>query len=144
MPAPAPVAPRGIAVTPLPPAAMPPPAPVPPPSAAPVSPRDEVLAVVEGFYNALSRGDGAQANAFLVPEKRNQGPFEIAGMTRFYSAMREPLRVVGVGRLDPDIVRVQYAYVHQSGRRCDGVADVVVHRVGGRPLIERIRALSGC
>jgi hypothetical protein len=108
------------------------------------SQRDEVLAVVEGFYAALARGDGQQANEFLVPEKRNQGAFEIAAMTRFYSAMSEPLRVIGVGRPDPLVVRVQYAYAHQSGRRCDGVADVTVHRVGGRALIERIRALSGC
>lgn len=134
-----PTAPRGIAVTPLPPTA---PAPVPPP--AQPAPRDEVLAVVEGFYAALARGDGAQANQFLVPDKRNQGAYESAAMTRFYSAMSEPLRVIGVGLIDPLVVRVQYAYTHQSGRRCDGVADVTVNRVGGRALIERIRALSGC
>lgn len=135
---------------PVPPPTLPPPTlpPVQPPPVQPQpaqpAPRDEVLAVVEGFYAALARGDGRQANEFLVPEKRNQGAFEIASMTRFYSAMSEPLRVTGVGRPDPLVVRVQYAYVHQSGRRCDGVADVTVHRVGGRALIERIRALSGC
>lgn len=146
---PTPAPPRGIAVTPLPPADPAPPRPAavaPPPTALPptASPRDEVLAAVEGFYGALGRGDGQTANEFLVPEKRNQGAYEIAAMTRFYSAMREPLRVLGVGRLDPEVVRVQYAYTHQSGRRCDGVADVTVSRVGGRALIERIRALSGC
>ena len=124
------------------------PVPQPEPPSAPrgitVTPRDEVLAVVEGFYAALARGDGQQANEFLVPDKRNRGAYEIASMTRFYSAMSEPLRVIGVGRLDPLVVRVQYAYTHQSGRRCDGVADVTVHRIGGRALIERIRALSGC
>lgn len=117
--------------------------PAPPPRAA-LPQADEVLDLVQGFYAALGQGDGQRANQYLVPEKRNQGPYEIASMTRFYSAMREPLRVVGVGRLDPAVVRVQYTYTHQSGRHCDGVADVTVHRVEDRPLIERIRTLSGC
>jgi len=136
--------PRGIAVTPLPPVQSPP-AQSPPFQSPPTpAPRDEVLAAVEGFYGALGRGDGQRANEFLVPEKRNQGAYEVAAMTRFYSAMSEPLRVLGLGRLDPEVVRVQYAYTHQSGRRCDGVADVTVRRADGRALIERIRALSGC
>ncbi len=128
------------------PAAIPPPIQPKPVQPAPGqgAPQDDVLAVVEGFYAALGRGDGRQANEFLVPEKRNQGAYEIASMSRFYSAMSEPLRVIGVGRIDPLVVRVQYTYAHQSGRRCDGVADVTVHRVGGRALIDRIRALSGC
>ncbi|HYG89502.1 MAG TPA: hypothetical protein VD978_24975 [Azospirillum sp.] len=134
-PDPAPTAPRGIAVAPLPPAQLP---------RVQLQPGDDVLDLVQAFYTALARGDGQQANEYLVPEKRNQDAFEIASMTQFYSAMIEPLRVVGVGRLDPAIVRVQYTYTHQSGRHCDGVADVTAHRVGGRMLIERIRALSGC
>ncbi|WP_109117955.1 hypothetical protein [Azospirillum sp. TSO22-1] len=150
---PRPAAPKGIAVTPLPPApaAPPPPAPAavqptpPPPMAPPpMAPNDAVLAAVEGFYGALAHGDGQRANEFLLPEKRNQGAYEIAAMTRFYSAMREPLQLIGVGRLDPEVVRVRYAYTHQSGRHCDGVADVTVRRIDGRGLIERIRPLSGC
>jgi len=137
---PQPAAPRGIAVTPLPPTA---PAPQTPAAVQPV-PTDAVLAAVEGFYGALARGDGLRANEFLVPEKRNQGAYEAAAMTRFYSAMREPLQLIGIGRLDPEVVRVRYAYTHQSGRRCDGVADVTVRRIDGRALIERIRSLSGC
>lgn len=148
---PRPASPRGIAVTPLPPTVPAPqtpaavqPAPPSPTTAPPMAPNDAVLAAVEGFYGALARGDGQRANEFLVPEKRNQGAYEVAAMTRFYAAMREPLQLIGVGRLDPEVVRVRYAYTHQSGRHCDGVADVTVRRIDGRALIERIRSLSGC
>jgi len=137
---PSPLPPKAFTATPLPPPSAPERS---APTPAPV-PADDAVAVVEAFYAALARGDGRQANEYLVPEKRNQGAYEVAAMTRFYSSMREPLRVVGMGRLDPAIIRVQYTYTHQSGRHCDGVADVTVHRVGGRTLIERIRALSGC
>lgn len=150
-------APRGIEVTPLPdPGTVPPPAapsmaapPVvaAPPTASPspaATPGDAALAAIEGFYGALAQGDGALANSFLMPEKRNQGAYDIAAMSRFYTEMREPLRLLGVGRLDPDVLRVRYAYTHQSGRHCDGVADVTVRYAQGQALIDRIRALAGC
>lgn len=147
-------APRGIEVTPLPgpggsPSSPPPPAvsaPAPAPSrpAPPATPGDAALTAIEGFYGALAQGDGALANTFLMPEKRNQGAYESAAMSRFYGEMREPLQLLGIGRLDPDVLRVRYAYTHQSGRRCDGVADVTVRYADGQALIERIRALSGC
>ncbi|MGQ9372038.1 hypothetical protein [Azospirillum sp. ST 5-10] len=139
-PAPAPTPAPGPAETP----AVAPEA-VPPPAAAvhDAVARDPV-AVVRAFYDALGRADGIAANAYLVPAKRGQGPFDPQAIAAFYGAMAEPLRVLATGRLDPRIVRVRYAWTHRSGRRCDGAADVILTPQDGRLLIERIHSLGGC
>ena len=139
-PAPAPL-PAPVVVRPAPPPAPPVPAPRPPQGN-----RIErtALDAVRGFYEALAQADGARANGFLVPEKRNSGAYEIASLSRFYGAMREPLRLLSAVPLGPDAFRVRYHYVYVNGRVCDGAAEVTLSRREGAPLIERIKALNGC
>lgn len=100
--------------------------------------------VVRAFYDALSRADGVAANSALIPEKRNAGAYEPGAITRYYAAMRAPLRVVALHARDPGLVQVHYTYTHASGRHCDGTADVAITQRDGAPLIERIKALNGC
>lgn len=143
-PGPSPEAPRlpqpaAMQAPPADPAARPAPQPFPREPGVP-----DAEATVRGFYAALSRADGERANAYLIPEKRDAGPFEIDSMNRFYGAMREPLQILGIGRLDANLIRVRYAYEHRSGRRCEGAADVTLRGIGDGYLIERIRALNGC
>ncbi|HYD64589.1 hypothetical protein [Azospirillum sp.] len=157
-PAPAPAAPS-ITATPLPPPApaqppapppmvAPAPNPAPNPVAAPAAPPPPPAAtaedVVRAFYAAAAAADGARANTYLVAEKRNQGPYEARAMGDFYGGMSEPLRLLDAKEIMQGLVRVRYHYVHRSGRRCDGTADVIVVPSEGRLLIERIRAFNGC
>lgn len=134
-------------VRPAPPPAAAAPA-APPPAPAVAAPRPapgDGLETVRGFYEALAQADGARANNFLVPEKRNSGAYEVGSMSRYYGNMREPLRLLAAEPMAGDGVRVRYHYVYANGRVCDGSAEVSLsRRDGGRPLIERIRALNGC
>ncbi len=139
-PAPAPV-PAPVVVRPAPPPAPPVPAPRPPQGN---GIEGTALNAVRGFYEALAQADGVRANGFLVPEKRNSGAYEIASLSRFYGAMREPLRLLSADPLGPDAFRVRYHYVYVNGRVCDGAAEVTLSRREGAPLIERIKALNGC
>lgn len=150
-PAPAPVqrpAPPPAAVPAPPPAAVPASPPVAAPVAAPAAPPPPPAAtaeeVVRAFYAAMAAADGTRANTYLVAEKRNQGPYEVRAMGDFYGAMTEPLRLLDAKEIMQGLVRVRYHYVHRSGRRCDGTADVIVVPSDGRLLIERIRAFNGC
>jgi hypothetical protein len=133
---------------PAPPPPSPPP--VPAPSTAPATaeprpgPADFGKPVVTAFYGALAIADGRGANEWLIPEIRNKGAFEPEGINRFYSDMREPLRLLAVSRLNDKTLRARYAYVHTSGRRCLGDADVTLAWRDERPLIVRIKALDGC
>ncbi len=122
------------------------PAPVPAAVAAPPRPvPGDGMDAVRGFYEALAQADGARANGFLVPEKRNSGAYEVGSMSRYYANMREPLRLIAAEPMGADAARVRYHYVYANGRVCDGAAEVSLsRRDGGRPLIERIRALNGC
>jgi len=128
-PAPVPVAPAAVPAT-----VVPPPRPTP----------GDGLDAVRGFYEALAQADGARANEFLVPEKRNSGAYEIGAMSRYYGNMREPVRLIAAEPMGNDGARVRYHYVYVNGRTCDGAAEVFLSRRDGRPLIERIRALNGC
>lgn len=114
---------------------------VPPRPAAPAATPEQV---VRAFYDALSRADGMAANSTLIPEKRGSGAYEPAAISRYYGAMREPLRVLGLKAGEPGMVQVRYTYTHASGRRCDGAAEVAISLRDGAPLIERIKALNGC
>ena len=110
----------------------------------PRAPQGDGVEVVRGFYEALAQADGARANAFLLPDKRNTGAYEIASLTRFYANMREPLRLLSAEPMGSDLVRVRYHYVYVNGRVCDGGAEVALSRREGAALIERIKALNGC
>ncbi|MBP2295563.1 hypothetical protein [Azospirillum rugosum] len=129
-------------------AVRPAPTPAPVPAAVTAPPRPapgDGMDAVRGFYEALAQADGARANGFMVPEKRNSGAYEVGSMSRYYANMREPLRLISAEPMGTDAARVRYHYVYANGRVCDGAAEVSLsRRDGGRPLIERIRALNGC
>ena len=101
-------------------------------------------AVVERFYGALGRGDGIDAAHYLIPEKRGRGPFSAAAMQRFYGGLRRPLRLEAVRQIGPSTVRARYDFVARDGSRCNGDAIVALRPGPDGPLIESIRALSGC
>lgn len=128
--------------------------PVPPSSAAPTrsEPRglppvlaesDAGEAVVRAFYGALGRGDGEEASAHVVAEKRSSRAFSPQAISSFYGGLQEPLRLTAIAPLAGGGFRVSYRY--SAGRaRCDGVAVVSLTSRNGRNLIRSIQALNGC
>ncbi len=100
------------------------------------------LAVVQDFYDALGRGDGAAAANDIVPEKR-VGNYSPAALTRYYGAMAAPLQLASAN-VTGDVVAVRYRFATAGGRVCDGAANVVTTTRGGATLIARIEALNGC
>jgi hypothetical protein len=99
---------------------------------------------VQGFYSALSAGDGASAARFVIPGKRASGPLSAGALTRYYSSFRRPLRLRRLVPVNGDTVRVAYDYVLADGRVCRGQAAVdVVHR-NGRSLVSGIRTRGPC
>lgn len=99
---------------------------------------------VLGFYEALRRGDGEDASAFVVPAKRRGGPFSPGELSRFFGSLATPLRVVAVAEVEPFVFRVRYTYEASRSARCDGEALVETVRQDGTYLISGIRALSRC
>ncbi len=99
---------------------------------------------VTKFYNALSAADGNTAAAFVIPEKRGIGPFNEVNIARFFGNMKEPLRLISAVQATATLVRVQYHYVHASGRICNGAAEVTTEYSFGKTLIQKIRALNNC
>ncbi|WP_406857980.1 hypothetical protein ABEG18_10320 [Alsobacter sp. KACC 23698] len=99
---------------------------------------------VAGFYRALGRGDGIEAARYLIPEKRGRGPFSAAAMSRFYGGLRSPLRLEGVREIGPGTLRARYTFAARDGSVCRGDAVISVREGSSGPLIESIRALSGC
>jgi hypothetical protein len=113
-------------------------------TATPVTPggNPSALAVVRDFYQALGQGNGAQASADVVPEKR-AGNYAPAALTRYYGSMTQPLRLVSAtaaGR----VVAVRYTFTDANGRACNGAANVSTTNRGGVQLISAIQALNGC
>ena len=98
--------------------------------------------VVSAFYNALSRGDGAAAAGMVVTEKR-AGPFSAESLTRFYTRMREPLRLIEVEKRGPSTFIAHYSY--SAGKTaCDGRAEVTITQRQGQSYIAGVKALNGC
>lgn len=100
-------------------------------------------AVVRTFYGALGRGNGDQASALVIAEKRGSRAFSPQAISRFYGGLAEPLRLTAITPLARDEYRVGYVYSAGS-RRCDGEAVVSLTSRDGRELIRSIRALKGC
>ena len=129
-------------------------APAPPPSAASTgSARREPSparsaghageAVVRAFYGALGRGDGEEASAQVVAEKRSSEVFSPQAISRFYGGLRKPLRLTAITPLANGAYRVRYRY--SAGRRpCNGGAVVSLTSRDGHDLIRSIRTLNGC
>jgi hypothetical protein len=99
--------------------------------------------VVRSFYGALGRGDGEEASAHVVAEKRSSAAFSPEGISRFYGGLREPLRLTAVTPLGNGEYRVSYRY--SAGRsRCNGEAVVSLASDDQGKRIHSIRALNGC
>lgn len=100
-------------------------------------------AVVRAFYGALGRGNGEEASAHVVAEKRSSRAFSPQAISRFYGELREPLRLTAIEPLARGAYRVSYRY--SAGRsRCDGEAVVSLTSRDGRDFIRSIRALNDC
>jgi hypothetical protein len=102
------------------------------------------MTTVQGFYLALSAGNGEEAAKFVVPEKRSSGPLSAIAIRNFYSNLVEPLILIDVAPTRSDEYRVRYTYVAPSRGRCDGEALVRTTKVNGLNLIDSIKAISGC
>lgn len=105
-------------------------------------PADSSAMPVEGFYSALSAGNGTLAASFIVPEKRT-GPFSPAQIEQYYGALAEPLKLLSFEQVGDGTYLVHYTFRGES-RSCDGRAIVsTVTRQDGT-YISSIRALNGC
>jgi hypothetical protein len=98
--------------------------------------------VVRAFYLALGQGSGDLAASYIVPENR-KGNFDPEAMTRFYSSMREPLRLDDVASVDGDRFDVRYTF-RKSDAICRGRSVVQTEKRAGKFFIRSIRALSKC
>ena len=102
------------------------------------------MRVVREFYSALGAGDGQRAAEQVVPEKRAEGALSARRMSRFYSSLRRPLRIITAYPLDERTVFVRYEFVAPGGGVCVGAANVVTAQRDGQTLVRGIRALNGC
>ncbi|MBV8684865.1 MAG: J domain-containing protein [Caulobacteraceae bacterium] len=146
-PAPPPPAPRAASGTAVAEARrVTPPASPPTASKQPLQPPDvdQSMAIVRAFYEALGDDDGARASSLVEPERRAAGPLSPQRITRFYSSLREPLKLTSIYPLDPSTIFVRYQFVTQDGRICTGAANVATTRRNDQVLIRGIRAYSGC
>lgn len=105
---------------------------------------DTAMTTVQGFYLALAAGSGEQAVRFIVPEKRTKGPFSAVAITKFYSALDEPLTLLDVTPMASDQYRVRYTFAARGPKRCNGEALVRTVRIRDENLISAIQSLNGC
>jgi hypothetical protein len=98
------------------------------------------VGVVTSFYTALSEANGRSAVALVVPEKRGAGPYVEANINKFYSSLREPLKILSVERIDTDHVSVRYSFTRPSGSACAGHAKVNTIFQNGGTFIKGIAA----
>lgn len=113
------------------------------PSPVPSAGSDAGEAVLRAFYRALGRGDGEEASAHVVAEKRSSRAFSPQAISRFYGGLRKPLRLTAIVPLERGRYRVSYRY--SAGQLpCNGVAVVSLTSRNGRDLIRSIQALNGC
>jgi len=98
--------------------------------------------VVRGFYYALAGGNGEEAAAFIAPERR-KGPFSSDAMTRYYSDLVAPLKLLSLEPSGPGVYLVRYQFSSRA-RACNGRAIVTTVNRGGSNLIASIQALDGC
>lgn len=98
------------------------------------------IAVVASFYDALRSGDGSQASALVVPEKRGVGPFSEPNITSYFSRLPQKLQVRQIKRDAPDRFSVDYEYGRADGFKCVTSATVTTVFVYGQHLVQRIAA----
>jgi len=98
---------------------------------------------IRTFYTALGDGQGADASAMVVPEKRATAAFSPSALTRFYGSLAQRIRLIDITQNNANSYVVHYRYATIS-RICDGRAIVTTALRGGRNFIQGIRALNGC
>lgn len=98
---------------------------------------------IRTFYTALGDGQGADASAMVVPEKRSTAAFSPSGLTRFYGVLAQRIHLIDIAQSNTNSYLVHYRYASIS-RVCDGKAIVTTTLRSGRNFILRIKALNGC
>jgi S1-C subfamily serine protease len=102
------------------------------------------LEVTRAFYSALAKADGASASQLVIPEKQAKGPFAASEITRFYSSLSAPLRVLDIRPESADTVAVTYEYGSPDRRSCRGASVVNLTTRGTEFLIQTIHANNNC
>ena len=102
------------------------------------------LEVTQAFYSALSNADGVTASKLVIPEKRTKGAFSAFEISRFYSSLSVPLRVLRIRPEYAETITVTYQYGLPNGRSCRGTSLVTLTARAEELLIESIRANSSC
>lgn len=97
------------------------------------------ISAVNGFYRALSVGDGEMAASFVVPEKRGKGPFNEVNISTYYGNMIKPLTIKSIKMKKADTVEVSYSYKSPQ-KTCEAIALVETERTYGNTLIKKIKA----
>lgn len=98
---------------------------------------------IRAFYDALGDGQGANASAMIVPEKRTRPAFAPENMTRFYGGLADPIRLIDIVQENTNTFIVNYHYATKSSV-CNGRAVITTTMRDGRNYIQGIRALNGC
>lgn len=98
---------------------------------------------VRGFYEALEAGDGDEAAKFIVPEKRQRGPFSAKALSGFYATLLHPLKLGEVRPIGQDTFEARYSYLSKQGA-CAGVSVVSTVERGRMQLIQSIQSKTGC
>ncbi|KAH2821890.1 hypothetical protein KXV85_002533, partial [Aspergillus fumigatus] len=74
---------------------------------------------IRTFYAALGDGQGADASAMVVPEKRASPAFSASGLSRFYGSLAQRIRLIDIAQSNASTYLVHYRYATAS-RACDG------------------------
>jgi hypothetical protein len=98
---------------------------------------------VRAFYYALSQGNGEAASSYIISEKRAKGPFSAKSITKFYSSMDKPLKLIGLEPSGADTFDVRYTF-HSRVGTCNGQAIVRTTLRNDRFYIQSIKSLNGC
>ena len=99
---------------------------------------------VQAFYMALSVGDGEEASALVIPDKRMNGPLSRKEITGFFRNLKVPLRLIDLTPLSESEFTVLYTYETAAGLVCNGEANVRTINQQGRNLISTIATRNGC
>ncbi|WP_146221619.1 hypothetical protein [Komagataeibacter oboediens] len=98
---------------------------------------------VRAFYTALGDGQGDDASAMVIPDKRSRPAFSPAGLTGFYGRLADPIHQVDIAQENAGTFLVHCHYATKSCV-CNGAAIITTTMRNGRNFIQGIRALNGC
>ncbi|CAK0775212.1 hypothetical protein CCP2SC5_680017 [Azospirillaceae bacterium] len=100
----------------------------------------DIVNVIRGFYDALSRGDGAAAQEYLIEEKRNRGPYTVSSIETYFSNLSPRLRVGRISQNAGGKIVVEYSYGRAGGKSCSNRAVVTTVIRNGVRFIASIQA----